>query len=355
MVHAGSPVLVVAGAGSGKTKVLIRRVAHLVGVRGIRPGAVLATIFTNKAVAGIWDWVAGLVGSQARIMWVSTSHLACMHVLRPEIDRLGIVRPFSIYSDTDAERLVSLVMQDQGLGPKRFPVRAVINAINGWKDDLVDFETTREQASGPTGKANAEVYENYQARLRAANALDFDDLVVIIVNLFQAFPEIREKYRRRFRHVLVDKYQNINHAQYALIHEFCGQAILSTTEAPTVEPVKPMVAGNSGQSIYTFRGTTVRNILSFENDSPGVETIVLDQNCRSTNTMFQAANAVIARNRERHDKALWNDLGDGTSIVGWVADIKHDEAQFVVREVDRFVDDGRVRYGDIAVFYRTNA
>ena len=355
VVHAGSPVLVVAGAGSGKTRVLTRRIAHLVGIRGVHPGAVLAITFTNKAAAEMRDRVAGLVGNRAKLMWVSTFHSACVRILRSEIDRFGIARSFSIYDDTDAKRLVSLVMRDQELDPKRFPVRAVMNAISGWKNDLVDFETAKEQASGPVEKANAEVYEDYQARLRAANALDFDDLIMTTVNLFQAFPEIREKYRRRFRHVLVDEYQDTNHAQYALIRELCGQATPSATGAPTVEPAELMVVGDSDQSIYAFRGATIRNILDFENDFPGARTIVLDQNYRSTNTVLQAANAVIARNRGRRDKALWSDLGDGAPIVGWVADTEHDEAQFVAGEIDRLVDDGRARYGDVAVFYRTNA
>jgi len=355
VVHTGSPVLVVAGAGSGKTRVLTRRIAHLVGIRGVHPGAVLAITFTNKAAAEMRDRVAGLVGNRARMMWVSTFHSACVRILRSEIDRFGIARSFSIYDDTDSKRLMSLVMRDQQLDPKRFPVRAVMNAISSWKNDLVDFETAKEQASGPVEKANAEVYEDYQARLRAANALDFDDLIMTTVNLFQAFPEIREKYRRRFRHVLVDEYQDTNHAQYALIRELCGQATSSATGTPAVEPAELMVVGDSDQSIYAFRGATIRNILDFENDFPGARTIVLDQNYRSTNTVLQAANAVIARNRGRRDKALWSDLGDGAPIVGWVADTEHDEAQFVAGEIDRLVDDGRARYGDVAVFYRTNA
>ena len=355
VVHAGSPVLVVAGAGSGKTRVLTRRIAHLVGVRGVHPGAVLAITFTNKAAAEMRERVAGQVGNRAKLMWVSTFHSACVRILRSEIDRFGIAKSFSIYDDADAKRLVSLVMRDHELDPKRFPVRAVMNAVSTWKNDLVDFETAKEQASGPVEKANAEVYEDYQARLRAANALDFDDLIMTTVNLFQAFPEIREKYRRRFRHVLVDEYQDTNHAQYALIRELCGQATPSATGAPTVEPAELMVVGDSDQSIYAFRGATIRNILDFEDDFPGAKTIVLDQNYRSTNTVLQAANAVIARNRGRRDKALWSDLGEGELIVGWVADTEHDEAQFVAEQIDRLLDDGRARYGDVAVFYRTNA
>ncbi|WP_223927948.1 DNA helicase PcrA [Arachnia rubra] len=355
VTHAGTPVLVVAGAGSGKTRVLTRRIAHLVGVRGVHPGAVLAITFTNKAAAEMRERVMELVGNRAKLMWVSTFHSACVRILRSEIDRFGIAKSFSIYDDADSKRLVSLVMRDQELDPKRFPVRAVMSAISTWKNELVDFEAAKEQASGPVQQANAGVYEEYQARLRAANALDFDDLIMTTVHLFQAFPEVREKYRRRFRHVLVDEYQDTNHAQYALIRELCGQATASATEAPTAGPAELMVVGDSDQSIYAFRGATIRNILDFESDFPGARTIVLDQNYRSSNTILQAANAVIARNRGRRDKTLWSDLGEGVPIVGWVADTEHDEAQFVAREIDRLVDDGSTRYGDVAVFYRTNS
>ena len=355
VTHAGTPVLVVAGAGSGKTRVLTRRIAHLVGVRGVHPGAVLAITFTNKAAAEMRERVMELVGNRAKLMWVSTFHSACVRILRSEIDRFGIAKSFSIYDDADSKRLVSLVMRDQELDPKRFPVRAVMSAISTWKNELVDFEAAKEQASGPVQQANAGVYEEYQARLRAANALDFDDLIMTTVHLFQAFPEVREKYRRRFRHVLVDEYQDTNHAQYALIRELCGQATASATEAPTAGPAELMVVGDSDQSIYAFRGATIRNILDFESDFPGARTIVLDQNYRSSNTILQAANAVIGRNRGRRDKTLWSDLGEGVPIVGWVADTEHDEAQFVAREIDRLVDDGSTRYGDVAVFYRTNS
>ena len=355
VTHAGTPVLVVAGAGSGKTRVLTRRIAHLVGVRGVHPGAVLAITFTNKAAAEMRERVMELVGNRAKLMWVSTFHSACVRILRSEIDRFGIAKSFSIYDDADSKRLVSLVMRDQELDPKRFPVRAVMSAISTWKNELVDFEAAKEQASGPVQQANAGVYEEYQARLRAANALDFDDLIMTTVHLFQAFPEVREKYRRRFRHVLVDEYQDTNHAQYALIRDLCGQATASATEAPTAGPAELMVVGDSDQSIYAFRGATIRNILDFESDFPGARTIVLDQNYRSSNTILQAANAVIARNRGRRDKTLWSDLGEGVPIVGWVADTEHDEAQFVAREIDRLVDDGSTRYGDVAVFYRTNS
>ncbi|RRD06626.1 DNA helicase PcrA [Arachnia propionica] len=355
VTHAGSPVLVVAGAGSGKTRVLTRRIAHLVGVRGVHPGAVLAITFTNKAAAEMRERVAELVGNRARLMWVSTFHSACVRILRSDIDRFQMARSFSIYDDADAKRLMGLVLRDQECDPKQFPVRAVMNAISTWKNDLVDFETAAEVAAGPHQRIHAEVYRDYQARLRAANALDFDDLIMTTVNLFQAFPDVREKYRRRFRHVLVDEYQDTNHAQYVLIRELCGEPTPSASGMKAVEPAELMVVGDSDQSIYAFRGATIRNILDFEADFTGARTIVLDQNYRSTNTILQAANAVISRNEGRRDKTLWSELGEGSPIVGWVADTEHDEAQFVASEIDRLVDDGVTRYGDVAVFYRTNA
>ncbi|MDO5067346.1 MAG: DNA helicase PcrA [Propionibacteriaceae bacterium] len=354
VTHAGSPVLVVAGAGSGKTRVLTRRIAHLVGVRGVHPGAVLAITFTNKAAAEMRERVADLVGNRARLMWVSTFHSACVRILRADIDRFQLAKSFSIYDDADAKRLMGLVLRDQECDPKQYPVRAVMNAISTWKNELVDFETAAELASGPHQKVHAEVYRDYQARLRAANALDFDDLIMTTVNLFQAFPDVREKYRRRFRHVLVDEYQDTNHAQYALIRELCGDTDPVAGEK-SVAAAELMVVGDSDQSIYAFRGATIRNILDFEADFPGARTIVLDQNYRSTNTILQAANAVISRNQGRRDKTLWSDLGEGSPIVGWVADTEHEEAQFVATEIDKLVDDGHTRYGDVAVFYRTNA
>ncbi len=354
VTHSGGPVLVVAGAGSGKTRVLTRRIAHLVGARGVHPGSILAITFTNKAAAEMRERVMALVGNRAKLMWVSTFHSACVRILRSEIDRFGMTKSFSIYDDTDAKRLMSLVLRDHNRDPKRFPVRSVLNAVSAWKNDLVDFETAA-QTNNPQHKVYAEAYQDYQQRLRAANALDFDDLIMTTVNLFQAFPDIREKYRRRFRHILVDEYQDTNHAQYSLIRQLCGPVTDAGPDQPAVEPAQLMVVGDSDQSIYAFRGATIRNILDFEADFPGARTIVLDQNYRSTNTVLQAANAVISRNQGRRDKTLWSDLGTGELIVGWVADTEHDEAQFVADEIRRLVDQGATRYGEVAVFYRTNA
>ncbi|MFT3875420.1 MAG: UvrD-helicase domain-containing protein [Propioniciclava sp.] len=352
VIHSGSPVLVVAGAGSGKTRVLTRRIAWLIGQRGVHPGSVLAITFTNKAAAEMRHRVEELVGNRARLMWVSTFHSACVRMLRADIDRFGMSRTFSIYDDTDSKRLMSLVCRDLGLDSKRYPVRTVMNAVSNWKNELVDFESAATLAGGNGHEAvYAEAYADYQRRLVAANALDFDDIIMSTVHLLQAFPDIREKYRRRFRHVLVDEYQDTNHAQYVLVRELCGAG--SGAEGET-EPPELMVVGDSDQSIYAFRGATIRNILDFASDFPGARTILLEQNYRSTQTILSAANAVIERNEGRPAKKLWSDAGDGDLITGYVADTEHEEAQFVAAEVDRLADAGRA-YSDVAVFYRTNA
>jgi len=363
--HAGSPVLVVAGAGSGKTRVLTRRIAYLVGRRGVHPGSILAITFTNKAAAEMRARVVDLVGNRAKIMWVSTFHSACVRILRSDIDRFGLSRSFSIYDDADSKRLMQLVMRDHDLDPKRYPVRAALNWMSARKNDLVDFEQAAADADSPNDQVFAEAYADYQRRLTAANALDFDDLIMTTVHLFQGFPDVREQYRRRFRHVLVDEYQDTNHAQYALIRELCAANVggrkpagSGGTPAPDsvlVEPPELMVVGDSDQSIYAFRGATIRNILDFEQDFPGARTIVLDQNYRSTQTILNAANAVISRNTGRPEKRLWSDAGDGEPVVGYVADTEHDEAQFVADEIDRLTDAHVSKPGDVAVFYRTNA
>lgn len=354
VLHAGSPVLVVAGAGSGKTRVLTRRIAHLVGYRGIHPGSILAITFTNKAAAEMRARVMDLVGNRAKLMWVSTFHSACVRILRAEIGRFGISRSFSIYDDTDAKRLLQLVLRDQNLDPKRFPVRTVLNWISNCKNELMDFETARSQAVGGNEELYAEAYAEYQRRLGAANALDFDDLIMTTVHLLRAFPELREQYRRRFRHVLVDEYQDTNHAQYSLIRELCA-ATPPDGEGPHIEAPELMVVGDSDQSIYAFRGATIRNILDFESDFPGARTILLEQNYRSTQNILSAANAVISRNPHRPEKRLWSDAGDGELLVGYVADTEHAEAQFVAEEIDKLTDAGTTKPGEIAVFYRTNA
>ncbi|MFT4108210.1 DNA helicase PcrA [Propionicimonas sp.] len=356
VVHAGSPVLVVAGAGSGKTRVLTRRIAHLVSQRHVHPGSILAITFTNKAAAEMRHRVVDLVGNRARLMWVSTFHSACVRILRADVSRFGMGRNFSIYDDTDSKRLMTLVLRDLDLDPKRFGVRAVMNWVSNCKNELVDHESARSRAQeGTAEETYADAYAEYQRRLKAANALDFDDLIMTTVHLLQAFPDLREQYRRRFRHVLVDEYQDTNHAQYALVRELCGVHPAAPGDAPEVEPPELMVVGDSDQSIYAFRGATIRNILDFETDFPGATTIVLEQNYRSTQNILNAANAVITRNPGRPEKRLWSDAGDGDLLVGYVADTEHDEAQFVAEEIDRLTDEAKAKPGEVAVFYRTNA
>ena len=348
-------MLVVAGAGSGKTRVLTRRIAYLVGERKMHPGSILAITFTNKAAAEMRGRVMELVGNRAKLMWVSTFHSACVRILRSEIGRFGLARTFSIYDDADSKRLMQLVANDLELDPKRFPVRAIMTWVSNCKNELVDHESARARAGEGVEQSYAEAYAEYQRRLIAANALDFDDLIMTTVHLLQAFPDLREQYRRRFRHVLVDEYQDTNHAQYALIRELCSAEVEPGPETVAAEPPELMVVGDSDQSIYAFRGATIRNINDFESDFPGARTILLEQNYRSTQTILSAANAVIVQNAGRKPKNLWSDAGDGDLIVGYVADTEHDEAQFVASEIDRLSDAGQGRYGDAAVFYRTNA
>jgi DNA helicase-2/ATP-dependent DNA helicase PcrA len=271
-----------------------------------------------------------------------------VRILRAEAKKLGFTSTFSIYDQADAQRLMTLVCRDLDLDPKRFPPRSMSNQVSDLKNELVDWETARDRAENVLQKQVAEVYATYQARLREANALDFDDLIMTTVNLLQAFPDVAEHYRRRFRHVLVDEYQDTNHAQYTLVR------LLSTPvgELPAAELC---VVGDADQSIYAFRGADIRNINDFEVDFPNAEVVLLEQNYRSTQTILSAANAVIARNPERKDKRLWTDSGDGEPIVGYVADNEHDEAAFVAGEVDRLLDEEGIKHSDVAVFYRTNA
>ena len=291
-------MLVVAGAGSGKTRVLTRRIAYLVGERKVHPGSILAITFTNKAAAEMRHRVIDLVGNRAKLMWVSTFHSACVRILRSEIGRFNIARTFSIYDDADSKRLMHLVAHDLKLDPKRFPVRAIMNWVSNCKNELVDHEAAPAAGRTPRPRRSyAEAYREYQRRLTAANALDFDDLIMTTVHLLQAFPDLREQYRRRFRHVLVDEYQDTNHAQYALVRELCSPTSSRRRAGSSTEPPELMVVGDSDQSIYAFRGATIRNIMDFESDFPGARTIMLEQNYRSTQTILNAANAVISRTR----------------------------------------------------------
>ncbi len=369
VVHEGAPLLVVAGAGSGKTRVLTRRIAWLISERNAHPGSVLAITFTNKAAAEMRERVEELVGNRARIMWVSTFHSACVRILRKEITQfalvgLGFKSNFTIYDAADSKRLMTLVCRDLDLDVKRFQPRAILNWVSNAKNELQDFEEAAQDAQNVQEETYAAAYKLYQERLRQANALDFDDLLMMTVILFRTFPEVRESWRRRFRHVLVDEYQDTNHAQYALIHELCADPMEELTTAAVLEPgvsverVPPaelMVVGDADQSIYAFRGANIRNIMDFEQDFPNAATVLLEQNYRSTQTILTAANNVIGHNAGRTAKRLWSDAGDGAKIIGYVGDDERDEARFVAEEIDRLTDEGSARSGDVAVFYRTNA
>ncbi|WP_046779200.1 DNA helicase PcrA [Streptomyces yangpuensis] len=349
VVHAGSPLLIVAGAGSGKTRVLTHRIGHLLAARNVHPGQILAITFTNKAAGEMKERVEGLVGPRANAMWVSTFHSACVRILRRESKRLGFTSSFSIYDAADSKRLMALVCRDLDLDPKKFPPKAFNAKISNLKNELIDEEAFADQAADGFEKTLAQAYVMYQARLREANALDFDDIIMTTVHLLQAFPDVAEHYRRRFRHVLVDEYQDTNHAQYTLVRELVG------TGYPDLPPAELCVVGDADQSIYAFRGATIRNILQFEEDYKDATTILLEQNYRSTQTILSAANAVIERNENRRAKNLWTEAGSGAVITGYVADTEHDEAQFVADEIDRLTDAGDAKAGDVAIFYRTNA
>ncbi|MEV6687005.1 DNA helicase PcrA [Streptomyces sp. NPDC051130] len=349
VVHAGSPLLIVAGAGSGKTRVLTHRIGHLLAARGVHPGQILAITFTNKAAGEMKERVEGLVGPRANAMWVSTFHSACVRILRRESKRLGFTSSFSIYDAADSKRLMALVCRDLDLDPKKFPPKAFNAKVSNLKNELIDEEAFADQATDGFEKTLAQAYAMYQGRLREANALDFDDIIMTTVHLLQAFPDVAEHYRRRFRHVLVDEYQDTNHAQYTLVRELVG------TGYPDLPPAELCVVGDADQSIYAFRGATIRNILQFEEDYPNATTILLEQNYRSTQTILSAANAVIERNENRRAKNLWTEAGTGAVITGYVADTEHDEAQFVADEIDRLTDAGDAKAGDVAIFYRTNA
>jgi DNA helicase-2/ATP-dependent DNA helicase PcrA len=349
VTHFGTPLLIVAGAGSGKTRVLTNRIAYLLAAREVQPTEVLAITFTNKAAAEMKERVAALVGRRARLMWVSTFHSACVRILRAEHRHAGLKSTFSIYDDDDSRRLLQLVSRELDVDPKKDPPRKLAAQVSNLKNELIDPATAAANAKGPDQRLVAEVYEVYQRHLRAAHAVDFDDLIMATVQLLQAHPDVAEQYRRRFRHVLVDEYQDTNHAQYMLIKELVGPG---TADLP---PAELCVVGDADQSIYAFRGATIRNILEFERDFPDARTVMLEQNYRSTQTILDAANAVINRNSARRPKRLWSDQGRGDAIVGYVADTEHAEADWVSKEINRLTDADVTRPGDVAVFYRTNA
>nr|WP_245797319.1 DNA helicase PcrA [Corynebacterium aquilae] len=351
--HIGSPLLIVAGAGSGKTAVLTRRIAYLLALRNVAPWEVLAITFTNKAAAEMRERVGQLVGPVAERMWVATFHSTCVRILRQQAQLVpGLNTNFSIYDTDDAQRLLAQIAKDKGLDAKKFTPRALLNGISNWKNELIGPEEALAEAKATHNRYEeviAEVFGEYQRALRQANAVDFDDLIGEVVRIFQQHPPVVEYYRRRFRHVLIDEYQDTNHAQYMLVSALVGTEVT----ADGLQPSELCVVGDADQSIYAFRGATIRNIEEFERDYPQAKTIVLEQNYRSTQMILDAANAVIDRNDGRRAKKLWTAQGAGEKIVGYVADNEHDEARFIAGEIDELVDRG-MAYSDIAVMYRTN-
>ena len=356
VTHAGAPLLIIAGAGSGKTRVLTHRIAHLIATGRARPGEILAITFTNKAAAEMRERVTALVGPAGERMWVSTFHSACVRILRREHEAAGLRSTFSIYDAADSTRLITLIVRELGIDPKRFTPKTFAHRISDLKNELITPAQFAERAvtSNPLERHLAEVYRAYAERLSAANALDFDDIIMRTVALLQTRPAVAEMYRRRFRHILVDEYQDTNHAQYVLVRELVGGPGTSGAGS-ALPPGELTVVGDSDQSIYAFRGATIRNIEEFEEDYPTARTILLEQNYRSTQNILSAANAVISRNSGRREKNLWTAAGDGAPITGYVADSEHDEARWISQEVDRLADEHGVRPRDVAVFYRTNA
>ena len=356
VTHSGSPLLIIAGAGSGKTRVLTHRIAHLIATGRARPGEILAITFTNKAAAEMRERVTALVGPAGERMWVSTFHSACVRILRREHEAAGLRSTFSIYDAADSTRLITLIVRELGIDPKRFTPKTFAHRISDLKNELITPAQFAERAvtSNPLERHLTEVYRAYAERLSAANALDFDDIIMRTVALLQTRPAVAEMYRRRFRHILVDEYQDTNHAQYVLVRELVGGPGTSGAGS-ALPPGELTVVGDSDQSIYAFRGATIRNIEEFEEDYPTARTILLEQNYRSTQNILSAANAVISRNSGRREKNLWTAAGDGAPITGYVADSEHDEARWISQEVDRLSDEHGVHPRDVAVFYRTNA
>jgi DNA helicase-2/ATP-dependent DNA helicase PcrA len=342
VLHGEGPLLILAGAGSGKTRVLTHRIAHLVGTGQAGAGEILAITFTNKAAQEMRERVEMLVGPRARAMWVMTFHSACARMLRADAQRLGYTRGFTIYDEQDALRLVKNCIDELDIDPKRFAPRGIRRQISDAKNALLDAEGFRLKVGSFFEQTAADVYDLYEPRLHAANAMDFDDLLFRCVNLFELFDDVRDRYRRAFRHVLVDEYQDTNRAQYRWLQLLCE------------EHRNIAVVGDDDQSVYAFRGADIRNILDFERDWPDAEVIKLEQNYRSTQTILSAANGVISNNRSRKEKSLWSELGEGDPVHVRELEDEHAEARFVVSEIERLVDEGGSR-DDVAVFYRANA
>jgi len=341
--HPEGPLLVLAGAGSGKTRVLTHRIAYLLATEAARPGEILAITFTNKAASEMRERVEQLVGRSARAMWVTTFHSACARMLRADAERLGYSRNFTIYDESDSLRMLKRCMEELHVDPKRYPPRAIRSQVSGAKNQLVDAAAYAEAQGSVFEETVAEVYALYEKRMLAANAMDFDDLLVRTVNALELFEEVRGRWRRTFRHVLVDEYQDTNHAQYRLLQ------LLSA------EHGNLMVVGDEDQSIYGFRHADIRNILDFERDFREAEVVKLEQNYRSTQTILSAANAVVEHNRERRPKRLWTDLAGGDPLQLSELSDEHEEARWVAAEIERLGEEEGVRREDVAVFYRTNA
>jgi DNA helicase-2/ATP-dependent DNA helicase PcrA len=349
VAFAGAPLLVVAGAGSGKTRVLTRRIAYLMARRGVKPYEILAITFTNKAAGEMKERVTELVGPIAKSMWVSTFHSACVRLLRQEVERLGYSSSFSIYDSADSQKLIQKVCETLNLDSKRYPPRQFQNIISNAKNELQTPYEFLSKATNQFDTIAADVYTLYEKRLKQANAMDFDDLIMKTVEVLQKFPEAKARFRSRFRHILVDEYQDTNHAQYQLVKELTGD------ESDGFPIAELCVVGDADQSIYGFRGATIRNILQFEVDYPNAKTVLLEQNYRSTQNILSAANAVISQNESRKEKNLWSDSGSGAPLIGYVAESEYDEAEFVKDEIRALQNRDESQPGDTAVFYRTNA
>jgi DNA helicase-2/ATP-dependent DNA helicase PcrA len=364
VTHGEGPLLILAGAGSGKTRVLTHRIAHLIYTDEAQPNEILAITFTNKAAKEMAGRVERLLGRTTRGMWLMTFHSACARILRAEAERLGYTRQFTIYDQADARRLTKRCADAVGVDPKRYTPAAIHNQISAAKNRLRAASDVRDAIASPFDEMLAEVYELYERDLHRMNAMDFDDLLFRTVNLLELFEEVRERYQLAFRHVLVDEYQDTNYAQYRMLQLLVGGG-RSPASAEAGGGSRPVYAGPLGhrnlavvgddaQSIYSFRGAEVKNILDFQQDFPDARVVKLEQNYRSTETILRAANAVIANNRGGIAKRLWSELGQGDQIHLRGLDDEHAEARFVVGEIERLVDEGASRE-EIAVLYRTNA
>ena len=343
VTHTDGPLLVLAGAGSGKTRVLTHRIAHLIGTGNARADQILAITFTNKAANEMRERVELLVGRRTRAMWVMTFHSACARMLRADAHRLGYTRQFTIYDAQDSRRLIKQCLDELDVDAKRFTPRAMQAQISDAKNRLRSAEDYRQLVGSYFEQTVADVYEEYERQLHRRNAMDFDDLLVRAVNVLELFQEVRDRYQENFRHVLVDEYQDTNHAQYRWLQLLAG------------ERRNVMVVGDDDQSVYGFRGADIRNILEFERDFPDTEVVKLEQNYRSTQTILSAANGIMSNNRGQKEKSLWTEVGQGEPVTVAELEDEHTEARWVAGEIDRLVDEHEIGRDDVAVFYRTNA